>query len=192
MTVGWVVINQRRKFILIYFDFINKVRARIYIFSTVFRRGTGKGRVHFCVCSSHVFRRKICSWKCPIRVLRLKPGVGPAVHLPLSGREGRCEESRRPCWGWPSRVGGLPSQCGSRRVCAGNHLALHFLLPVMRKEGCGMPFLPVLTPKSRHTQVTWPVSQFSGSVSESLGDKSCLFFGPSDSKQPGLFKPTNF
>lgn len=42
---------EEKTFSLFYF-FINKVRARIDIFSTIFRRGTRRGRAHFCVCNS--------------------------------------------------------------------------------------------------------------------------------------------
>lgn len=68
---------EEKTFSLFYF-FINKVRARIDIFSTIFRRGTRRGRAHFCVCNS-CLSLKIIYGKVPSLALRPKTGIRPAV-----------------------------------------------------------------------------------------------------------------
>lgn len=98
------------KIYFIWLYFINKVRARVYVFSVTFRRGTGKGRVRVCIYNSHLSRRKIHGNIPPISVLDLKTEIGSVVDgCWLRARGHVCEESHRPCWGWPPWMASLPS-----------------------------------------------------------------------------------
>lgn len=149
------------KIYFIWLYFINKVRARVYKFSVAFRRGTGKGRVRFCIYNSHLFRRKIHGNIPPVSVLKPKTEIGSAVDgYWLSGREGMTvRKTTHPCWGWPPWMASLPSvglTCTRGfiplPVCWGPP-GVHFLC--LEKRAAELtPFFPVLTPKSS-THRSW-------------------------------------
>lgn len=82
---SWLSCDEPEEEIFYLFIFLlTKVRERLDRFSSILRRGAGKGRARFCVQLS-VPKENL--WKSLIGVLGPKTGIRSAIYARLSGRE---------------------------------------------------------------------------------------------------------